>query len=441
MKRPILILFLLALAARLLVFGSLLFHYGPGSFYLANDGTPLSDNDSQNYVTIAKNLVEGNGFSRFAEAPFEPDSFRTPLLAFYFVPFVYAFGFSKGLVLAMFVLNIILAGTPVAAFYVAKLFIREKYAFWTGVLVALEPLLAYRTNIAEPDALIVLLLLAAVYFFVLYWRNPQAKYLYLTAIFLGVLTLAKPVGLYLPLFFGIFAAGRLPPLKALAIFFLIFGSIIFPWAYRNKSGFGTWGISSVAAYNFYNYYTDNLPVQILIPPTAGREPARNLGYSKQYLAIARKRIWGAPRSYVKRHLVGTIRNFFASDLPGIYHNGHTRILPFVYNPVTQENFTNLLLAGKYKEFVEGSFSGQNRGFIIRHAGFTLFYLVILISWLRSYNVDRQIFHIFALFLLLTFYFVFAAGTFVDAKYRLPAVPLLLIMFFYFLNFKLWKRES
>ena len=70
-----------------------------------------------------------------------------------------------------------------------------------GFIVALEPLLAYRSSFAEPDVLMILLFLLSVYFLILFWQKNNKKNLYLSALFLGLLTLAKPVGVYLVVLF------------------------------------------------------------------------------------------------------------------------------------------------------------------------------------------------------------------------------------------------
>ena len=437
------LLFIIALVARLVIFGALVSHYGTGSFYLANYGAVLTNNDSQNYVTIAKNLVEHKGYSRFVEAPFEPDSFRTPLLAFYFVPFVYFFGFSY-VWLAMLVLDIILSATAVAAYYLAKLFLPSISALWVGGLVALEPLLVYRTNIAEPDALIVLLLILALYYFVRFARGIQSNYLYLSFFFLALLSLAKPVGTYLIYFFAI-AAGtifwaRKTPLrdaaKQIIIALAIAGGLLFPWLWRNSQAFGKWSMSSITAYNFYYYYTGNISLPDEKWPSGqitGRDPIRNLKNEDVFLGIAKKRIRHQPLVYLKQHLIGTVRNFFASDLVGFYNNGHQELLPVPYSPVNQVNFTALFASGEFRALALQLSSPGNFFYLLRHVGLALFYLIILYQLIPLYLHDRRTFWWFTFFNILVLYFVFTPGTFVDAKYRLPVVPLLLIMFFHFFS--------
>lgn len=436
-------LFLLALLARLFFFGSMLSHYGPGSFYLANSGAPLTVNDSMNYVVIAKNLVERGAYSRFVDPPYDPDSFRTPLLPLYFVPFVYFFGVG-GITLAVLLLTVIVSFTGVAAYSLARLFLSYTLSVWAGVLVAVEPLLAYRSNIAEPDALIVLLLTVALYYFVLYWRDRKPRYLYLTFILLSLLTLAKPLGagllaLLLSASIVVWMVKKTPcaqTARLIGVSVCIVVLLLGPWLYRNERVFGVWGLSSVGAYNLYNYYTASLaPDNESLPQYArvDQDPLRNLANAHELTRIAVGRIAQNPDGYVRLHLLGIVRNVLASDLPAFYHHKQLKLLPFAYDPVNQVNLSDVALKGDLKALVRIVLTADNVGFVARHVFFILFYLLVIVAWIKSYRAHRKTFWSFTLFLVLTCYFIFTAGTFVDAKYRLPAVSLLVIMFLYFFD--------
>src|SRR3989338_2361427 len=99
----------------------------------------LQSKKFKNFVVIAKNLVERGAYSRFVDPPYDPDSFRTPLLPLYFVPFVYFFGVG-GITLAVLLLTVIVSFTGVAAYSLARLFLSYTLSVWAGVLVAVEPL-------------------------------------------------------------------------------------------------------------------------------------------------------------------------------------------------------------------------------------------------------------------------------------------------------------
>ncbi len=400
-------------------------YQGPESFYLGDNGTGLIGHDSQHYVVIAKNLVEGNGYSRFVEAPFEPDALRTPLLPLYFIPFIYFFGFSHvwvGILLLLFILSF----TPVVVYKLSRQLVSPRAALVISFLVALQPLLAYRSNIAEPDALMVLLIPLAFYYLVKFLQNIQSspgfqlisqpkRNLYLSALVLGISTLAKPVGVYLAVIIVFFIALYLVLQKVswhviaeqCLVYFGIVVLVISPWLIRNRVVFGVWTVSSIATYNAYAYYTNSLKYPgepVLEFPV--REAVRNPKYSSSYNQVSFERIKRAPLQYAKLHLTGTVRNLLASDMTAFAFNGHLKLLPVAYSPDTKNIFYY-----SWKIFL------------------ALIYLCILkrvFDLVRVREWGSVI--IVGLFLVTYLYFILTPATFVDAKYRLPALPLLLITF-------------
>ncbi len=440
-----LIIFSVALFFHLFIFGSLIVNYGPGSFYLDNDGKSLTGNDAQYYILIAKNLVEHQAYSSFIDPPFQPTAYRTPLMPFYFVPFIYLFGFGS-IWLGVLILDIILSLTPVIAYLLAKLFLSKRSAVIVGLLVALEPALALCANDVRPDALLVLLLLLTLYYLILFWQKGKRQNLYYSAIFLGLSALAKPIAVYLIVPFIIFILSRLIFEKiefkklviSLGLLVIIFLAIIFPWLLRNYLVFGTWGFASIISHGLYGYYTEDFKLanepEIQYSPE-DRDPTQNFKYQKQKINIALARIKAQPVAYFKSHLLGMIRNLFVSDLPTFYYSGHQKLLPFEYNPINDTNLTKEILGGNYKNVLSFIFKPKNFVYLFRHLFFALFYLVIFLAWLKSFKKDKKIFIIFSLFLLLTFYFIFCSASYIDSRYRQPVLPLLSILFFFGLGQK------
>lgn len=438
------IIFCVSLAFHLLVFGLMMFHYGPGSFYFDNDGQSLAgNNDVQYYVLIARNFVDHQVYSSFIDAPFQSTAYKTPLLPFYFVPFIYLFGFSS-IWLAMLILNIILSFIPVVSYLLAKLFVSQRKALIVGLIIALEPLLVFMSNFVGGDALLVLLFLTSLYNLILFWQQDKKKNLYYSALFLGLAAMAKPVATYLAILFIIlvlfklfFKKDQFKKLVApLIIFIIIFIAIIFPWLFRNYLVFGVWDFSAVVSHNFYAYYTDSIPLEneedVYYSPE-DRDPTRSLKYQRQLLNIAFDRIKAQPVVYFKNHLLGTARSFFASDFQSFYYYGYEKLLPFNYNPAHDVNLSQEVLRGNYIGVLKFVFSSENFGYLSRYIIFSLFYLLVIYGWWKAFRKDKKTFVIFSFFLLFIFYFVFGPGPYVDPKYRLPILPLLFIIFFYGLS--------
>ena len=446
-KKIILIIFLAALTLRLFFFFAMFSDYGRGSFYLDN-GQGLDNNDSQHYVVIAKNIVEHHSYSRFFDPPFQLDGYRTPLLPAYFVPFIWLLGFDSTW-MAILILIFVLSLIPVVSYFLAKLFISERKSFWVGILVALEPLLAYRSNFAEPDILMMLLFLISVYFLIIFWRNLKIKDLVGAAVFLGLLTLAKPAGVYILIFFLAFILSKLffnkdkwkKIIFSAIICCAVFLAMVLPWLYRNYRVFGVWDLSSITAHNLYSYYTAEfkLPNEKIYFSPDDRDPVRNLKYQNQLIAISFQRIKNQPVKYWTSHLMGTFRSLSASDLPSFYYNGHGKLLPFKYNPINNINITGSVINGDFATAGKFIFHSSNWFLILRYLVFFIFYALILLAWFKSFKNDKKRFAAFTLFLIIAFYFVFTPGPFVDPKYRLPVIPLLLIIFFYFFEKK--KKDN
>jgi len=433
-NKKIIIIYAVSLLCHLFIFNFLYFNYGPGSYYLDKDG--LTANDTQHYVVIANNLVQGNGYSRFLDPPYQPDGFRTPLMAFYFVPFIYFLGFGS-IWLAMLVLNLILSLIPVFTFLLARLFISEKLSFIAGLLIALELLFNYRSNIAEPDALFILLILLAVYQLILFLTSKNQKRIILSACWFGLATLAKPVGIYLlgltTVFLAVYLLYEKYPLgravKAVIILNFIFGLIVFPWLWRNQVVFKVWSFSSVAGYNFYKYYTNDfkLPDETLNISAEVRDPLRYPPYQNQYLDISLNRIKNQPYKYAAWHLTGALRNLLASEFPAIIVYGHGKLLPFQYERANQTNLTKAFVGKNYLAALKYLSAPKNFLYTAQFLIWLIFYLLILLGWLKSFKEDKKAFIIFSFFIVMLAYFALAAGPGVDAKYRLPAMPFLAIV--------------
>lgn len=442
-------IFVVSLLFHLYFFLAILFFYGNRGFLGTIDGK-LGNYDNHHYVVIAKNLVERGVYSRFVDPPYEIDSLRPPLYPAYFVPFWGAGEFS-GILISIIVLQILLSYAAVLVYKISRYFLEYRYAFLSGLFFALNPSFAYRSSLIEPDPVVVFFILFSVYYLVSFFYNNGNKfeYLYYCYIFLGLLTLTKPIGMYIMPIFLIFSFVILfvkkininQIIKNLLISFVIFFSMIFPWFLRNKVIFNTWSFSSIGTYNFYSYYT--VPVksldenEILFPE---REPARNIARGEYYSEIVKLRISNNPIAYATNHLIGTVRNLFVSSLVGFYNNSHTKVLLFDYNPTNYVNVTKLFSEGKFLDIFIYSLSLNSLSFFLYKIILLFVYLSIFYNWWKFRKTNKKEFVLFSFFILLIICFPFAAGPFVDEKYTLPVVPLIIMMFFSFLqNIDINKR--
>lgn len=442
-------LFGVALFAHLVVFYALMYIYGPCSFFLSNDCS-VNGNDTQHYSIIAYNLSHENGYSRFVDAPFEKDALRTPLMPLYLAPFTYFGGYDL-LWLAILLLNIVLPLAAPIAYKLARFFLTHSSACVVGIFMALEPLYLYRSQIAEPDALLVLLLLISIFFITRAWQRNYLHDLYRASFFLGFAILAKPSAQYISVLVLICTAVYLfwlskfsykESAKALAICIAIIAAVISPWLVRNTYVFGVPAISSIQGYNLYEFYTEslsladeNIPAEI---STGSREPSRYLPFQNYFIQVSIRRIQTQPVAYAREQLVGTLRNLFVSDIAQIVYYHHERILPFRYNPETQANFRELLLSGDGFRTVQAFFSAGIMPKVLWVVLLSGLYLAAFMGWVVSRR-NREVMLSLTLFALLYGYLVVSSGPFVDAKYRLPGLVLVVMAAFYWIEFLLQKR--
>lgn len=433
-------LFAITLLSHVAVFYALLYLYGPCSFFLSND-CRVNGNDTQHYVILAENLSHGHGYSRFVDPPYEPDALRTPILSLYFAPFTYLADYQL-IWLAILLLNIVLSLAPVLLYKLSRFFLPHAYALVAAFFLVFEPLYLYRSQIAEPDALLVLLLLASIYFVVRSWHRDTAPDIYRAALLLGLAILSKPSALYLTILIFIFEAAFLllqkrdtqRQLKHLGLALVITCVVVTPWMVRNVIVFGVPAVSSIQGYNLYQYYTAQyaLPDEHIPPDMelGSREPSRYLPYQGYFTGVALARIEAHKGAYLTAHLVGSLRNLFVSDISQIFYYGHGALLPFPYNPESKASLHQLLLDGNIGGAIRSLFNVQVLPKIIWILCLLIVYLLALLGWIFAWRRDRATFLAFTMFFCLFGYLIVASGPFVDAKYRLPAILLIVLVALY-----------
>jgi hypothetical protein len=269
----------------------------------------------------------------------------------------------------------------------------------------------------------------------------------ITSVILGVAILAKPTAEYIALLFVIFAAAQLSffskferaeRIKRVVLMCLTILLIVFPWLLRNERNFDVAGLSSIQGYNLYEYYTRDLVHDAFVIPKGmyevSREPSRYLPFQKAFVEISVERIRQNPLQFVRELAVGSIRNLFVSDVAAIYYYGHTKILPFPYRPQTVTNVRERLLVGDVRGALTALEELPKLTWIV-FLGIT--YLLAFFGWFVALKHNASIFLAFSLFAVLFGYLILASGPYVEAKYRLPALPFVVIVALYTVEY-LWN---
>lgn len=237
--------FILALILRLAAFDFFILRSGPEGLYIV---------DATHYLTLAKNIADGNGFSLSAAPPYAPDAYRVPGYPLYLAVFYKLFGTFWPANLMQVFLN---AFVPLMILWLAwKVSGSRRAAYVAAFLTAVEPHLIYhQIGIATEGVFIFLLALFAIAV-VRYLETPSPRRALEVGVILAISTITRPYFLY---FFPAALLFLMIPLwrewkKAAAIcalFIIPSVLIISPWMMRNERTFGAFTLSTSGWYNVY----------------------------------------------------------------------------------------------------------------------------------------------------------------------------------------------
>jgi 4-amino-4-deoxy-L-arabinose transferase-like glycosyltransferase len=189
--------------------------------------------DAIEFNTIALHLTSGQGYTI---EPGHPTSFRAPGMPF-FLSVLYRLSY-ENYVLVYVSLIFIGALTCVVTFYVAREVVTEKWAQIAGLLAAIYLPHAYFSSIFLSEVLFALCIGLSLWFLLRYLRGPSVWWLAAAGLSLGYATLARPIGLLLPVFLAPALIRPVMPnlgraIRILAPVAVAFAIVIFPWALRN----------------------------------------------------------------------------------------------------------------------------------------------------------------------------------------------------------------
>lgn len=455
------IIFCAALIVRLAVFGGIqAWEQKAGDFDgRPEDSFPIVGGDSTEYFYLARNLLEYRAFTLEPDKPFTapigalpigkpglfPESFRTPGYPLFVAVF---FGIFRNLY-AVSLLQMILSSLSVVFLYrIALRFFEKRMSIIASVLFLLEPSSVFYSGIILSDTLFVFLLLGVILTFFSHRDKPAYWKMLIAGVILGYATLARSVAQFLPLFFItlLFFQYRLFSKyvwKYIGYFLIGFLLIVSPWMARNKFLFDSWQLSSVSAITGYIY---NAPMFFAAEQGLNQDEVieffksrygefnirdRSLLNAKEMQQSAVTIIKANPLGYAKFHLVKTIP-FFLTD--GI--RDPLRIIKVIGGG--EPNLSSLLASGNIREILRLIFSGEPNFnfFLIGFAFWSIitfgFFASIVFSWKHAERWWLWF------FVLLVLYFAILTGPVSSGRYRMPAVPFLLLLAI-FGWFLLWQK--
>lgn len=224
--------------------------------YCTQGDTAFLFGDSHGYVVLAKNILSGHGASMAMQAPYVPDSIRTPLF-----PLLLAaiFFFSGNILPALFVQVLLSIGTAFFTWRIAALWIgTERGKVIALVLFAFEPLAVFFSLPLITEPLFTFLLTTGTYFLLRTMQDGRMHNAAFAGAAWALAALTRPIAQFLPLigvFFLFFSTTkRRIGLRNAALFICTFFLVVSPWVYRNIRTFNTAGLSSGGFQNVYSDY-------------------------------------------------------------------------------------------------------------------------------------------------------------------------------------------
>lgn len=204
----------------------------------------LLQGDAGDYLILARNLVDGHGYSRCYEAPYPPSTFRPPGYPFLLAALMFV---GVGEKLATVLVN---WGADLLSMYLLKRWFevgKSRFSLYAPWIIALLPLLVTYSSAPTTENLGVTLFLFASLLTV------QRRFGW-AGFFWGVLSLTRSYYLLFPVFLWLLNPWR-KSITRKALVPLVLMAFVMPsvWAVRNLETFGKFSLSQPLIAGFQSY--------------------------------------------------------------------------------------------------------------------------------------------------------------------------------------------
>ena len=220
--------------------------------------------DSSAYLNIGRNIFSGHGFSSSGGDPlvYTPNTVRTPVYPFlvgFFDRFV-----PHGLLVVSLLQAALAALAIVLIYQLARRFLDDYWAWGIALIASFEPLTSAIHILIAPEIFLLVFALLFLISFLRYLDDQHIADLLLSALWLGIATMIKPVALYLfvvPFLFLIFFSirdyifsyvrreKRNSSFWHIIVFLSIILLLLLPWEARNYVTDGIIGVTTDDAAN------------------------------------------------------------------------------------------------------------------------------------------------------------------------------------------------
>lgn len=225
----------------------------------ANDGNTIEAvRADDGYFEIARNLIEGNGYSMATSSPYLPTSLRTPG----YIYFIVATWTLTGSAVGTAIIQLLLAcAIPILGMHLARYLTHSsRIGVVAGGILALDPTLALLSFQLYTETVFLILFFTWILVTFYYFERPRWITLLIGAILLGVATLVKASTQFLPLLViaGImWRFGREEWRRGVlhaGVYIAVVIAILTPWIVRNMYVFGEHGLSTQTPYVLYTNF-------------------------------------------------------------------------------------------------------------------------------------------------------------------------------------------
>lgn len=420
-RRAVIGVFFLALAVRLIFF-FLVAHQGVDAFFIHSDGNE--------YITVARNLLAGHGFSYESVPPYEPYTYYVPGY-----PYLIAATLFLGVGARAIVLLQVLLGALMSALLVVfgGRVVGRREAVIGGLLLAIEPTTIFWTNQMVTESISTFFLLIALFLVLAAMRHGRMSRFALAGVALGLSVLVRHAAQFLIVLIPLFIVTvRHISFKRALVGALLFGSVasacLVPWIVRNRMTFGVTFYSTAGGalgvgktLQSYALQTTGKDLSQLYADEPELGPARYPGefvivrYSKFYPRLALRMLAEDP--------IGLTRFWLSGLIPFFLGDGYTQIRtvlsPGGTGEVNWDGNINKLLPLVLER-------PDTLAFLFGKAIWIVLLAAALVGARKTFFGTRQARIATLLLLAIISYYGLASGPAGYSRFRYPVTPFLLL---------------
>lgn len=415
----------------------------------------LTGFDTIEYSTIAKNLLINHSFSKSLTTPFIPNFFRSPGYPFWLAFIYFIFGSFKP---AVFLGMLIFSFSAPLTYLIAREVFSGKLAFWTGIVLAIEPRMAFTAPFLLSEQIFLPVFLFSIFFAAKFFNNPKKKYIFFSVIFLGASSLIRGISLYLLpallIFFFVRLYKKHPLIKILKILVLatmVLVLVISPWLIRNKLTLGTFQPNSLFGIQLYWGHLEALEIYLGIPQELAHQKLVNLANdlvgNNFETPLAISILTKEAVKEIKSNLFSSIKIYLFNSALFFITDGYKGIASYIINiKPNYINLSDLIIKFKFKEIFYNLKNFSLLELTIPILGRVFWTFLTILSLFGFYAGIRNMIKqrlILMLFFSLILYFAIISGSVVavDPRFRMPingflfAFAMVSIFHFFKINFK------